>query len=231
MALDLLTERVSQPGEAAIAHSDSQVLSLDIRCADVLGIRVAGNRVGLAPQALRGAVACFTIVWSTIDLNQHRKVYALRKGVRYCAEIHLMPVCRHLNKIRETARYVIQEVLSRFGIAWPDHPTDYQFGIGVNGYEGPRISSVAGTGNNSGSDVLLLRGDKGPQFVDLNTLRFQIADRFVQVLRTSCAKVKQELLNGVFSYARHAYGRTDRVPFYQSGHHFCPLVVGELVHD
>ncbi len=60
--LDLLAKSVCQARKTAHPHAHRQVLALDVRSADVLGVRVADDRGCTASDARCGAVARFVQV-------------------------------------------------------------------------------------------------------------------------------------------------------------------------
>ena len=78
VVLHFLAEAVRQAGESPVRHSDREVVALDVRRADVIGIRVASNGLDLAADALSRAVTALAFsVDLAVTLHQLRIVDVL----------------------------------------------------------------------------------------------------------------------------------------------------------
>jgi hypothetical protein len=64
MVFDLLDERIYQASKATHQHPHGEVLTLHIRCADVLRVSVTRENGCLRSDALPGAV--FTVEWNPV---------------------------------------------------------------------------------------------------------------------------------------------------------------------
>ena len=224
MILNLLTESIGQPGEASITHANCKVLPFYVAGADVLRVWRTDQSILFASDANRWAVSLFAFRVGAVNLDDLSVVNFSAEGLHGRQEIHFMPISGQLNPIGETARNVIKEGLGGLGIAVPDHPTQDQLTIGIDCYERPGVTGEA-TGRNRGRDVLFLRSDKRPKFIDLNPLGLEIYQCAVQVVRASRAKFKRELLNRVFGASGHTGRGAYRISFKEGGYDLCPLGV------
>ena len=75
VVLQLLAERIGQPGEAPHGHAHGEVLALDIGRADMRNIRVAFDAMLAGTDALCGAVAARCSDRRAIELHKLRKVH------------------------------------------------------------------------------------------------------------------------------------------------------------
>jgi hypothetical protein len=73
--LKLLTEGVRQARESADAHSDAEILALNVGRADTFGIGLSDAWDNLRRNHVCGGVAVFTLGASAIDLDELREVY------------------------------------------------------------------------------------------------------------------------------------------------------------
>jgi hypothetical protein len=83
-------------------------------------------------------------------------------------QVHVMAVRGKLHAIRQAPRNILQESGSKPRVSISDHPTDNELRIGIQRGEGPGITANARSGHFR-RDVLLLRPNKAPYFVDLNS--------------------------------------------------------------
>jgi hypothetical protein len=216
--LDLFGERVCQPGEAAIAHADSEVLTLNIRSRNVFFVGIPNLRFTMATDALRRAVAARSGISSAVELVQDGVVNIALKGVIDRVEVQLEAVRGKLHAIGETVLKIVHKLMGRLPVAFADKPRANEFGIGVDGYPGPSVASMP-LGSKLRCDVLLLRSDKRPDFITLNVLRLEVYQMLVEVVRTGFSKINQQFRNRVFGNSGYPNGRANRIALYQRANH------------
>jgi hypothetical protein len=90
VVLKLLTEGVGEPGEAAHTHSHVQVLALDVRSRDVLGVRAAGNCLRDCTDTSRGAVSSIRFKIPAVDLNQRGVVDATAERILDSGQVYIL---------------------------------------------------------------------------------------------------------------------------------------------
>src|ERR1022692_3796152 len=81
-----------------------------------------------------------------------------------------------------------------------------------------------------GAGVFLLAAHEAPDFVNLNFLSGDIAERHVEVVRTDRAHVCQQSENCALGNASHPRSRADRIAFNERRDHRDFLVRAELSH-
>jgi hypothetical protein len=106
-------------------------------------------------------------------------------------------------RFRKTAFQVHDEVAGRVPIAITDHPRAHQFRVGIDGNPRPAVARWPFFKQLVGY-VLLLRADKGPDFVALNALAFQVHQRLVEIISACCSTAPwlPSLRSGSVSSAR-----------------------------
>jgi hypothetical protein len=160
-----LIKCVRQAREAFHAHTHREVLALDVRRADVVGVGIADNRCLLCANAFwRTVLTLFNTPAArrvAIDLHELREIN-IRPAERGFNgdEIMLEPVGRELNPIGKPPLKVVNE-----GVC----PAANELGIGIERRPSPNVSG-AFRRRLGVDDVLVLRVDKAPDFVALNTL-------------------------------------------------------------
>jgi hypothetical protein len=73
MVLNLLRERVRQPGKPAHLHSHGQVLPFNVTGADVLGVRRPNDSLSLGPLTLRGCPASTISFGLTTTISPYQR--------------------------------------------------------------------------------------------------------------------------------------------------------------
>ena len=102
--LHLLRERIGQAREPPHAHPHIQILSLHIRCAHMLGVRIALNPCSIRSVASAWAVSGFPFrPWvRSINLDQLGIIDVGPERILNGFQMRLVPVRGQLNAIRQT---------------------------------------------------------------------------------------------------------------------------------
>jgi hypothetical protein len=230
VVLDLLRERIRKSSEPANCHPNRQVMSLDIARVNVLRVRLSNDGVALAPDALGGAVALLSIVRDTVDLHQHRIVYVAAKCFIHRLDVKLQAIASKLDAIGQATRKVFNEVPSGFWGPLPDVPARYQLGISVNCGPEPRIARAGVIVRDGRSNILRLRVDERPAFINLHPFAPQGAKHAILVVGTERAKFDNQPKDGFFRHASYADGGADGIAFDQAANDGGALLGGEAVH-
>lgn len=228
--LNLFREPVRQPGEAPHVHPHREVVPLDIASRNVFSFRPAVNDSWDCADALRGAVAgFFSLRLISIQFDQHRVVNFSSEGEINGVQISAMAVSSQLNAVRKTGSQVIHEALGVIRRAPANTPAGNEFGIRAEGCPCPHIS-VAKLPALIGGHVLFLRVAERPDFIALDSLARQVAQRLVLIFRASLSNLRQQLNHSVFRNARHSHRSAYRITF-NKGRDNCGLAVNrEVVH-
>jgi len=88
----LLTEGVSEPGKAACAHPDTEVLAFDVRRTDSVGVRLTHNWDYLHGGYFGGAVAAFAFACGPVDLDELGEARAIFQRVADRVAVRCEPV-------------------------------------------------------------------------------------------------------------------------------------------
>jgi hypothetical protein len=118
-------------------------------------------------------------------------------------KISLVAIRRQLHARRQPGCHVLNKPLCAFAIAPSDKVGDYQLAIGVNAGPSPQIATAIGCSLRAG-DVLFLGVAEAPDFIALNTLRFDAAHLRIMERFTEAARVFQKLGHGVYAHVAHA---------------------------
>ena len=228
---ELLTEGVCQSGEPPHVHSHGEILSLNVRRADVLRVGRSDNRLSFGPKTLRRAVTGCPLGIAAINLNQLRVVDILSEGIRDGGQIHLVSVRGQLDSIRQPACNVPKELRRTPGVPPSCQPRQDKLALGLNGRERPNVATD--TGFHLGlCDVLLLAPDKRPDLIDLDPLGRNVADHAVMVFDASGPNSHQEPKDSALGYAGKANRGANRTAFDQRRKHRDFLVHADYVcHD
>jgi hypothetical protein len=103
VVLDLLGERISQPGEAPIVHPDGQIAAHDIAGRNIVALRIAGDLRLLCAGTFGGAVLVLRpLVWAfSVKLDQLRIVHVNAKSIVDSTQVGFVPVRRELDAVSE----------------------------------------------------------------------------------------------------------------------------------
>src|ERR1022692_622024 len=209
-----LAEGVRQPGEPPHTHPHVEILSLNVRRADMLRVWRTDDRLSLGPKTLRRAVTGCSLGIAAIDLNQLRVVNIFRESIRDSGQIHLVAVSGQLDSIRQPACNVPKELRRTPGVPPSCQPRQDKLALSFNCGERPNVATD--TGFHLGlCDVLLLAPDKRPDLINLDPLSRNVADHAVMVFGASRANGHQEPKDSALRYASKANGRANRTAFDQ----------------
>ena len=87
VVLSLFAEAIRQPGEPANGHAHCQVLALDMRRADSCGIGLPDDWDYLRAHHFSRRIAALALGSRAIDLDESRKVHAVRQRIADCADV------------------------------------------------------------------------------------------------------------------------------------------------
>lgn len=100
MVFDLFGKAICQTRKTAHAHSHCEVLAFHKRCADMVRVRIAGDRSGTASNAGSRAVAAFIQTGQhSIYLYEHAVIDIATKGIFYGIHINSVTVCSELETV------------------------------------------------------------------------------------------------------------------------------------
>jgi len=231
VVLNLLGECICQAREAAVAHSDCEVLAFDVTGADMLRVRASFDGFLFDPDALGWTVAPVPLgVYCAVNLDEHGVVDIVSKSGLDSSQVRFQAVARQLHAVRESAGNVFHEQAGGFGISQSEHEGRNQFGIGIDSDPRPHIATNAALLDSLRRRVLLFAPDEAPQFIDLKAFTRQVGQVLVHVVRAGVSKIYQEFCNGIFGNPGHANRRADRAAFHQRANHLNLLGDWQLVH-
>lgn len=131
VVLELLRERIRQPGEPPHLHPHGQVLALGVAGRDVLRARVARDRRLTRPDALAGAVAPLSRAGrafgrgrrGAIELHQHGVVDIVAEGVLDGFQVWAVAIAGELHAGRQPRAQVVHERRGVLAVPAADHET------------------------------------------------------------------------------------------------------------
>src|SRR5208283_5895919 len=154
-------------------------------------LRVGFANHGLLDGAktLCGAVTLLPFRVRSIDLDQLRVVNALSESIGDRRQVHLVAVRSQLHPVGETTGNSLKELGSEPSIPATYEPVNDELCVGVDGNENPSVSGEAAIVEHLRRDVLLLRADERPDFVNLDPFAGQAHKGLVQIGRAGRAKL------------------------------------------
>src|SRR5579862_5497444 len=231
--LQLLGEGVGQPRESSHPHPHRQVLPLDVAGRNVVGVRVAGDDLGLLAEADgRGVAARPRAAGSgrgREDLDQLGVVNVALECVTDSGQVKVVAVRGQLDTVAQPPCEVAYELDGGVQVAVVNPVGRDELGVGVHRHPRPHVA-VAQLALLVGRDVLLLGIAEGPNLVTLDSLAREVAHHSVLVDRADGAHVHKQLGDGVLRDAGHAHGCEDRVALDQAGNHTLSLLGREAIH-
>ena len=97
---DLLRKPVCQARETAHTHAHREVLAFNKRCADMVRVRIAGDRSGAASNAGSRAVAALIEAGlHAIYLYEHAVIDIAAKGIFHGIHVNSVTVCSELKAV------------------------------------------------------------------------------------------------------------------------------------
>src|SRR6185295_6306266 len=146
----------------------------------MIRVRVASNRLGLARNALTGAVASI-IGRVAIELDKHRIINLTTERAFNRLQVGSVAVCRKLYAIFQPARKIIDELMCGNRVTPSVMPARNKLRISVNRNPGPNVAN-AKHALLFNRDVLFFGINEAPNFVTLKATARKIAKHFVLIL-------------------------------------------------
>jgi hypothetical protein len=94
--VELLAERVGEPGKAPHVHPHRKVLALHIACRDVLRIRISHYNLAVASDARRRRVSFFGFLRRAVNLLEGSEVHIHAERALYSLQVGFVTVCGDL---------------------------------------------------------------------------------------------------------------------------------------
>ena len=171
MVLDLLAEGVSEPGEAAHAHSQGEVAALHDGSADTFGIGLPHDWDHLHGGDFGGAVARFAVARGAVDLDELCEIAAVvqRGGDR--GSVRSETIGRHLEFAARRVPYAFDELVSRGLVALSHSDVQHQLVMPLDCDEDVTVTEVLIV---FGAHALFLLADEGPNFVGFHIAHWNV---------------------------------------------------------
>lgn len=229
MILNLFRESIRQPRKTPHGHSHCKVLALNVAGRNVPRIGLACDSRSNRPNAFSRAVAFLRLRAIAVQLDQHRIVDVIPKGVLNRLQIHAVAVRRKLNAIGKAACQIVHESLGGLHSTVAEGEGSNQLRIGVNRNPRPHIA-ITKLALLFSRDILLLGIAELPDFIALDSLARQVAKRLILIFRTCLSNLSQQFENGVLRYARHSHSGANGVSFHEGRDYRCLAFNVECVH-
>jgi hypothetical protein len=213
--VQLLAERIRKARKPAHLHSHVEILALDVAGRNVLLFRVAYDFHALGAQTLCGAVSGLSLGIVAVNLVKLGEVDAITESIRNGSQVHPVAVRGQLDSIRQTSCNVLKEIRRTPRVPPAYGPANYKLRIRINRSEGPNVANIAHALPHLCRGVLLFGIAEAPNLVDLNTLRFNVANGRVLILLASFPDLHQGTQHRALRRTRHASRRANRAAFYQ----------------
>src|ERR1035437_2061867 len=97
MILDFLRESICQSRKTSHGHTHGEVLPLDVTGRDMAGIRLPSDSRSHRPNAFSGAIPLLRLGAIAVQLDQHRVVNIVSKGILNRLQIYTVSVRSKLN--------------------------------------------------------------------------------------------------------------------------------------
>jgi len=202
VVLQFLAESVCQSRETPHRHPHGEVLALDKRCADVLGIGVAHYSFHFAADTSCGAIPRFIGSRCAINL-MHLCVVNLRpKAIFDGPQIWSVCVCSDLRTANDAKGAILHKLVGVVAITSPNVVRDAELRVGINCRPGPRVAPAILL--LLGRYVLFLGPDELPDFVTLQAANPHVADVAVMIRGTGAAHINKQFCDGVKGNSGHA---------------------------
>jgi hypothetical protein len=176
VVVDLLAKSIGQPGKPPHTHPHVEVLALNEAGRNVFLIWIANNGHAFSAKTLRRAVPRLPFRVVAVNLHLLREINARSESIGSGCQIHLVAIRRQLNPVCQSAFNVLKERGSSPGVPRSWHPANHQLALRFNRGERPYLASILAVLEMMRLDVLLFRSDERPDFIDLNTLRRNVAN-------------------------------------------------------
>jgi hypothetical protein len=165
VVLERFTEGIRESSESANAHADRKILSLDMRCADALGIGIADAWDHLRTHHLRRAVAPFAFRRRAVDLDELREVRAILQRVADRGAVRSEAVSGDLKPTRGCHPQAFDKNVRGALVAATDGNIQDQLGVRLHRDEGV---AIAKRGIVARATAFFFLADERPNLVSLN---------------------------------------------------------------
>ena len=229
VVLDLLAERVREPGEPAHMHPHGEVLALDVGRGDVLRVGATLDLDLAGSGAFGGAVAARRTRRGAVDLHELGKVHISPEGALDGFQIGPVTVACRLHAIGKAGGHVVHEPLGAFAVPAADEVAHHELAIGVERHPRPGVPGALGDLLRA-CDVLHLGVDEAPDLIDLDPLRLHAPNVLAMVGHADLAGIDQELRHRVLADTRKAGDSPDRRALTEEVQDAGAIGGGELVH-
>jgi len=213
--LQLLAERVRQPGETTHTHSHVEVLPFDVRGRNVLRIGVACDGLRDCADTSRGAVSGIRFKITPVNLHQHGVVDASAERILNGGQVHLVAVSGQLNAVRQSRLNVLKEYRCKPRVSLPYQPADNQLRLSFNRGEGPNVAADTVSLNFLLSYVFLFTANERPNLINLHALGLNVTNRGIMELRAGRADALKQAEHSTLRYASHTDSGAHRAPLDQ----------------
>jgi hypothetical protein len=211
----LFAKRISQSRESAHRHSHRQILTLGVAGRNVVVVWVAADNGFASAHANAGTVSSFQCSRRIAeDFVQHCVVDLGSEGLVNCNQVGFVSISRQLNAIGETLLHIAQKVIARCRVSRPDEPARDKFCVSIERNPSPNIATAFDLLLQRA--IFLLRINKRPNLIALDSAALEIAKRFVLIFRASAAKIAEKFDDRVFGNARHSDSSADAVSLDQA---------------
>jgi hypothetical protein len=130
--------------------------------------------------------------------------------------------------MRQTLCEIVHEVICASGIALADEPARNEFCVSIERNPRPNIASAFRFVLRTA--ILFLGVNKAPNFVALQALAGEIAQRLVLIFRAGAAKIAKQCHNRCAMHAGHTGDRPQGIYFHQCSDNLCSFFGAQLVH-
>jgi hypothetical protein len=139
-----------------------------------------------------------------------------------------MAVCRDLDSIAQSRGHIVNEFDGALGVALSDKPRRDKLCVGVNRYPRPHVA--ASKLLLLGRSVLFLRSAERPDFIELQALASQVAERRRLIFPTNVANLNQQPHDRLLRHSGNPDSGANGGSFNQAANHRRPRGVVQSVH-
>jgi hypothetical protein len=129
VVLKLLTERICQAGKAANAHSDAEILALNVGRADAFRIGQSDAWDNLRGNHIGRRIAVFAFRAGAIDLNQLGEIHAIRQCVTDRGAVRGKAVGRDLKLASGSEPKTLNEYIRAGPISTTHNEVEHELGV------------------------------------------------------------------------------------------------------
>jgi hypothetical protein len=195
----------------------------------MFGVGIADLRLLVCTKAFRRAVAHFCLRVRAVNLHQHRVVDLIPKCRINSRQVGPVAIAGKLDAICQSAFQIMSERQGGVRIACAEVPANKQLGIGAD--RGPRPNVASGRGRGLGVfHVVILGVNEAPDFIHLDALAGQLAQRLVLIGRAGVTGFNEQLGDRVLAAAGQPGHGADRLPLAKEVEDLGAGLSGQTVH-